>query len=568
MASPRRHGRPPALTLRGKLWSFGAALLTFSGAAVGSWPVAALGAMSTAVLCALYLGFFPTSVLVWRKHLELKWHVERQADVPGGGFVVGRPFQLRVTLRNRAPRPLGRATVRVFSSSTLEGPGELALELAARREVSTGAEMVAAQIGTWFLHGAAVELTDGLGLFTVDAYFPNPLALQVLPRPVVRGAPVVSRPTAGAPHERLGLHAMRLRGLGGDLRELRDHAPGDPFKQIAWKATARTGKLMVRDLDRETMVTHFILVDVGPTMRLGRPGATKLDFAVDLATGYARTALEAGDRVGLVTYDSRIIGEVRPNDGPVHRLRLAEPLLEAMNLTDEDLTEVTDSELVSMVARYLAYQEGVDVRLARTPPIDDPQWAHLASSPAGELYDLRVLHRAVESSLKATPPRTQPRAGNAELVHLRAFCRVRGIELPYRRSSQAGRRATGLAEALERAATGRGAERILVVSDLEGLNGSLDEVVKSVRLARRRGHHLVCAAPSARLFPGAGTVQDEAVAEILHWDEQRREKLSFRRLVGLGVRVVAVGPGEASAPLSLSGATERDRGSARARGKV
>lgn len=546
MASPRRHGRPPALTPRGKTWAFGAALLVFAGGAVGSWPVAGLGVIATALLCALYLAFYPTSVLIWRKHLELKWHLERQADALGPGFIVGRPFKLRVTLRNRAPRPLGRATVRVFCSSTLEGPVELALDLGARKEASTAADMTALQIGTWFLHGAAVELTDALGLCTVDAYFPNPLALQVFPRPQVRGAPIVPRPTAGAPHERLGLHAMRLRGLGGDLRELRDHAPGDPFKQIAWKATARTGKLMVRDLDRETMVTHFILVDVGPSMRLGRPGATRLDFAVDLASGYARAALEAGDRVGLITYDSRIIAEVRPNDGPVHRLRLTEPLLEAMNSVDEDLTEVTDSELVSMVARYLAYQEGVDVRLPRTPPIDDPQWAYLASSPAGELYDLRVLFRAVESSLRATPPKVVPQASNAELSRLRVFCRMRGIELPYRRASQAGKRVAGLAAALERAATGRGAERILVVSDLSGLDGSLDAVVKSVRLARRRGHHLVCAAPSARLFSHASSIRDEAVSEILNWDEQRREKASFRRVAALGVRVVPVGPGEAA----------------------
>jgi uncharacterized protein (DUF58 family) len=528
------------------LWSLGASVLVLAGAAVGSWPVAAMGVVSTAILCALYLGFYPTSILIWRRHLELKWHLELKSDAPGGGFVVGRPFQLRVALRNRAPRPLGRATVRVFCSSTLEGPGELVLPLGARSEASTRADMVALQVGTWFLHGAAVELTDPLGLCTVDAYFPNALALQVFPRPQVRGAPIVPRPTAGAPHERLGLHAMRLRGLGGDLRELRDHAPGDPFKQIAWKATARAGKLMVRDLDRETMVTHFLLVDVGPTMRLGRPGSTKLDFAIDLATSYARAALEAGDRVGLLTYDSRIVAEVRANDGPVHRLRLAEPLLEAMNPVDEDLTEVTDSELISMVARYLAYQEGVDVRLPRTPAIDDPQWAYLASSPAGELYDLRVLHRAVESSLKTTPPRGAPRAANGELAKLRAFCRMRGVELPYRRGSQAGRRVSGLGEALERAATGRGAERILVVSDLEGLDGNLDAVVRAVRLARRRGHHLVCAAPSARLFAGSDAVRDPALAEILHWDAERRERVAFRRIAALGVRVVPVGPGEAT----------------------
>src|SRR5581483_11975567 len=360
-------------------------------------------------------------------------------------------------------------------------------------------------------------VTGALGLCAVEAYFPSPLGVKVFPRPSARAVSVDARPAAGAPHERLGLHALRFRGLGGDLRELRDHAPGDPFKQIAWKATARTGKLMVRDLDRETMVTHFLLVDQGATMRKGRPGATKLDYAVDLAAAYARGALEAGDRVGLITFDGRIVGEAKPNDGPVHRLRLVEVLMEAMNAVDEDLTELTDSELVAAVARYLLYQEGVDTRLPRTPAIDDPAWQHLATSPTGELYDLRVLSRAVNAALGEKPRLASVVASTTELARLRLFCRARGIELPYRRAPREGRRAVGLAQALERAAAGRGTQRIVVLSDLEGLETGLDDVARSVRLARRRGHRLVCAAPSARLFAGA---DDDPVADVVGWDEQ------------------------------------------------
>ena len=31
-----------------------------------------------------------------------------------------------------------------------------------------------------------------------------------------------------------------------EIRELREHMPGDPFKKIAWKASARRGRLLVR----------------------------------------------------------------------------------------------------------------------------------------------------------------------------------------------------------------------------------------------------------------------------------------------------------------------------------
>jgi uncharacterized protein (DUF58 family) len=540
-----RAGRAPSLTARGRAWAWGGALLVLLGAAASSWRVVGLGVMALASLCAAYLAFFPTAILIWRRYLEMKWGLERpQGD---DGFVVGRPFRLLLTLRSRGPRKLGLGRVRIFASSPIETPPEVRLPLGALTEVSSAVEVTALKAGFWHLHGAAVEVTGALGLCAVEAYFPSPLGVKVFPRPSARAVSVDARPAAGAPHDRVGLHALRHRGLGGDLRELREHAPGDPFKQIAWKATARTGKLMVRELDRETMVTHFLLVDQGATMRKGRRGATKLDYAVDLAAAYARGALEAGDRVGLITFDGRIVGEAKPNDGPVHRLRLLEVLMQAMNAVDEDLTELTDSELVAAVARYLLYQEGVDTRLARAPAIDDPAWQHLATSPTGELYDLRVLQRKVASIVGET------RAGNLvaatpELQRLRLFCRLRSIELPYRRAPREGRRALGLAQALERAAAGRGAQRIVVLSDLEGLETGLDDVARAVRLARRRGHRLVCAAPSARLFASPDA---DALADVVGWDEQRRERAASRRLSALGVRVVPVGPGGGEAAAGM-----------------
>ena len=550
-APGRTHsGRAPSLTPRGQAWAVGAGVLLLVGAVAGAWRVAALGVVSLAALGAAYVAFFPTSVLVWRRHLELLWRVERGEDA--SAFVAGRPFRLTVTLRNRAPRALGRARVRAFASSALSSPSALHMELAAAHEATVTAEVVALRAGFWFLHGAAVELQDALGLCSVEAYFPSPVGIKVLPRPALRLAPAEQRLLAGAPHDRHGVQTLRRRGLGGDLRELREHAPGDPFKQIAWKATARTGKLMVRELDRETMVTHWLLVDIGNTMREGRPGAARIDLAVDVAAAYARGALEAGDRVALLTYDGRIVGEAKPNDGPVHRLRIVERLMEAMSVVDEDLTELTDSELIAIVARYLLLQEGIDARLRRAPAIDDPVWNELAASPSGELYDLRVLHQAVAAALERHKKEIAA-AAPTEAMRLRQYCRLRGIELPYRKTPEAGRRARGLGAALEHAGAARGSQRIVVLSDLQGLEGDLSPVTRAVRLVRKRGHHLTFAVPEARL-PAA----DEPAAEIWGWQERRRELAACAVVrARLGVRVVSVSAESAALVLGRTVAVPR-----------
>jgi hypothetical protein len=293
-------------------------------------------------------------------------------------------------------------------------------------------------------------------------------------------------------------------------------------------------------------------------MRDGRAGQARLDLAVDVAAGYARGALDAGDRVALVTFDGRIVAEAKPNDGPVHRLRIVERLMEAMSVVDEDLTELTDSELIAVVARYLLLQEGIDSRLRRAPPIDDPLWSELAASPSGELYDLRVVHQAVAAALERHKKEFPAAPGAGDTGRLRLYCRLRGIELPPRRSPEAGRRARGLAAALERAAAARGSQRILVLSDLQGLEGDLAPVTRAIRLVRRRGHHLTFAAPEARIA-AADDAAAATAAEIFTWRERRREGAAVRRMAALGVRVVAISADNAATLLSRPLASPRAR---------
>src|SRR3569833_2598282 len=97
--------------------------------------------------------------------------------------------------------------------------------------------------GYHVLHGAALTFGDVLGLFDIEAFFPNPIAVKVFPRMLaLRAHPV--RNANGALHEQVGLHSVKRRGLSGELREIREHSHGDPFKFIAWKAPARRQQLM------------------------------------------------------------------------------------------------------------------------------------------------------------------------------------------------------------------------------------------------------------------------------------------------------------------------------------
>src|SRR5690606_25684888 len=95
-------------------------------------------------------------------------------------------------------------------------------------------------------------------------------------------------------------------------------------------------------------------------MRGGEPGRRKIDFAVEAAAAEARRTLDAGDRIGLLTVDGRVLGHVAPNDGRPQMLRVFEALLDATEAVDEDLTDIDDDEVVAVVGRYVRQQDGVD----------------------------------------------------------------------------------------------------------------------------------------------------------------------------------------------------------------
>lgn len=546
----------PKLAKRGRLVLASALTFILVGAVHTAPALVALGGMVLSALLSAYLWFFPTAVLLRRKKIELSWWVP-PGDQPGGALAVERPFDMHVAFRNHGGRRLRILEVGILGTRSLELPDDLEAVVPPGRQVEVIGQVRSHSAGYQVIHGAALTFGDVLGLFSVRAYFPNPLSIKVFPRQAhVRSQAL--RPQVGAVHEHVGQHHIRRRGLAGELREIRDHAPGDSFKLIAWKSTARHRKLMVRDLETEIVLTNQILVDIAGSMRGGSPGHTKLDYAIDTAAAIARTAIEAGDRVGLMTFDSRVYSELKPDAGHHHYLMMIDRLLETHNVVDEDLTDLTPGELIAAVAEYLAHQEAVDVRLRYAPPLDDPRWQHIQAGPAGELYDTAALGRVVRMLLNAmgktethkvsAPAWWWSRVHVAEdadpqMADIRLFCRLRGIDLPYRTLVDPGMRNQGLADAARRVATQGRSDVIVLISDLRGLGERPDLTMKAIARMRRRGQRMYAIAPFGPSFARqADTTAGKAVADSLRRDEREIFDRSRRLLMSHSIPVVETGP--------------------------
>nr|MBA3453201.1 DUF58 domain-containing protein [Deltaproteobacteria bacterium] len=345
------------------------------------------------------------------------------------------------------------------------------------------------------------------------------------------------------------------RGLSGELRELREHSHGDPFKFIAWKATARRGQLMVRDLENEIVTTHMVMLDVGGGMRTGALGKTPLDWACDSAAALAKSAVANSDRIGLVAFDTRTVVELAPDTGHHHYLQLIDRLLDTRTVVDEDLTDVTAGELVALVARYLAHQEAIDVRIKIAPPLDDARWTSIQAGPDGQLYDVaatgRLCRRLIDlmvgqdkkdkQRVKLAPV-VEP---DAQLAPLRQFCRLRGIELPYRTAWEHGRRAAGLARAVERAVAGGRPDVVVVISDLSGFAEDEARAVRAIARLRKAAGTVVVLVPSANAFlPVATTPHGVRVRELMTRDQRAQVEPGRRLLIRHGISVIEGSPAD------------------------
>lgn len=153
---------------------------------------------------------------------------------------------------------------------------------------------------------------------------PGALDVRVYPDiTAVTGYSLLAR--KGALHE-IGIRAARFSGLGTEFESLRDYEPGDDYRDIDWKATARRGAPVVRRFEAERSQTVMLAIDAGRLMTPRVGTLTKLDRSVNAALLLAWLAAQAGDNVGLLVFARDVQVFLPPRKGHKQFLRILEAL--------------------------------------------------------------------------------------------------------------------------------------------------------------------------------------------------------------------------------------------------
>jgi uncharacterized protein (DUF58 family) len=202
----------------------------------------------------------------------------------------------------------GRAgiTLRVHNPGTRRQAGFTAIDrvgadrvtiavrsLAAGAEQSYLNELPTRRRGRHEVGPLTLRRVDALGLGRSELLLGETATLWVYPR-----THPVSAVAGGLPLHHHDGEATETSPRGSlDVREVRPYAPGDEVRHLHWKATARTGQLMIRDYADPHQPRFTVLLDD----RCEVPAEPEFEEAVELAASLVVAAAGADHRCRLVT---------------------------------------------------------------------------------------------------------------------------------------------------------------------------------------------------------------------------------------------------------------------------
>jgi uncharacterized protein (DUF58 family) len=113
-----------------------------------------------------------------------------------------------------------------------------------------------------------------------------------------------------------------FRGSGMEFEEVREYVPGDDVRAIDWNVTARTGRPYIKKFVEEREQTIMLALDVSASTRLGSSERSVRAAAAELAAILAFSAVQSGDKAGLIAFTDKVELEVPPQGGNRQAFRI------------------------------------------------------------------------------------------------------------------------------------------------------------------------------------------------------------------------------------------------------
>ena len=252
-------------------------------------------------------------VAIFTVNLPLPWlamrglSARRTVEARGGGasdLFEDDTVGIAIELRNTSLLPKSLITVRErcpLAAPDEQEQGFLIAGLGPGGRISADYELVCYRRGVFSFEPLNVETSAPYGLFRARRTLEAPLEVTVYPKVLPMG-------TTFNPGYLQGHTPDNSPPVtSGEFRGSREFQRGDRLRNIHWRNTARSGRLMVKEFDRTPQ--GEVRLAFNPGFESGEGRDTTLEYAVKIAAGVARA-------------DDNSYGSV---DRPVRRLGLKLP---------------------------------------------------------------------------------------------------------------------------------------------------------------------------------------------------------------------------------------------------
>ncbi|MDB2385283.1 DUF58 domain-containing protein [Polaribacter sp.] len=146
-----------------------------------------------------------------------------------------------------------------------------------------------------------------------------------------------------------GNNKTRKIGNSLEFEQIKEYVSGDDIRTLNWKATAKTGQLMVNQYVDEKSQSVYLAIDKGRTMQMSFDGLTLLDYAVNASLAISNVVLKKQDKVGMFTFSKKVEDLVVAERRNMQMTLISEALYNIKT----DFTESDFSSLYSVVKRKI-----------------------------------------------------------------------------------------------------------------------------------------------------------------------------------------------------------------------
>ena len=124
-----------------------------------------------------------------------------------------------------------------------------------------------------------------------------------------------------------GEYHSAFKGKGMSFKEVREYAAGDDIRFIDWNVSARLGHPYSKVFEEERELTVMLLIDISGSSLFGTVNASKRDIITEIGAVLSFSAVNNGDKIGVIFYSDRVEAYIPPKKGRQHALYIVRELL-------------------------------------------------------------------------------------------------------------------------------------------------------------------------------------------------------------------------------------------------